>query len=79
MASEIIYEQYCAYCKSKNVVPKNEIQFFKSLYNHFGNKVFKRRLKDNEGLENRRIYVIQCVYWKEEYQSCPISPIKSLL
>jgi len=79
LASEIIYEQYVSYCKSKQVVPKHEIHFFKSLYLHFANKVFKRRLKENEGLANRRVYVIQGVSWKEEYEACPISPIKTLL
>lgn len=79
IASEVIYEQYEAYCKKKQVVPKHEIHFFKSLYTHFGNKVFKRRLKENEGLGNRRVYVIQSIAWKEEYEECPISPIKSLL
>jgi putative DNA primase/helicase len=79
LASEVIYAQYTDYCKSKQVVPKNDIQFFKSVYLHFGNKVFKRRLKESEGLANRRIYVIQGVTWTEKYLNCPISPIKSLL
>ena len=82
LASEVIYEQYSAYCKKKQVVPKDEIRFFKSLYNYFGNKVFRRRLKENEGLQNRRVYVVQGVYWKEDYEAnpiSPISPIKSLL
>lgn len=79
LASESIYEQYVSYCKVKQVVPKDEIRFFKSLYNYFGNKAFRRRLKDSEGLVNRRVYVVQGVYWKEEYEACPVSPIKSLL
>lgn len=79
LASESIYEQYVSYCKVKQVVPKHEIHFFKSLYNYFGNKAFRRRLKDSEGLVNRRVYVVQGVYWKEEYEACPVSPIKSLL
>ena len=39
IVSEKIYEEYQAYCKKKQVVPKYEVTFFKSLYSHFGNKV----------------------------------------
>ena len=76
LSSEVIYEQYAAYCKKKQVAAKNEVHFFKSLYNFFGNKVFKRRLKENEGLTNRRIYVIQGVAWKEAYEAEPYAKLR---
>jgi P4 family phage/plasmid primase-like protien len=69
LASEAIYEQYEKYCKGKQVVPKHEIHFFKSLYNYFGNKAFRRRLKDEEDMEHlKRLYVVQGVTWKEDFE-----------
>lgn len=85
LSNEKIYEQYSLYCKKKLVMPKNEVHFFKSVYPFFGNKVYKRRLKDQEGLENRRVYVIQGLTWKEDYGMLvwslysPSSPSKSYL
>lgn len=75
LSSESIFEQYNAYCKKKQVAAKNEVHFFKSLYSFFGNKVFKRRLKEIEGISNRRVYVIQGVAWKEEYEADPFTKI----
>jgi putative DNA primase/helicase len=75
LSSESIFEQYNAYCKKKQVAAKNEVHFFKSLYSFFGNKVFKRRLKESEGISNRRVYVIQGVAWKEEYEADPFTKI----
>jgi len=76
LQSEDIYEQYSDYCKKKQVCPKHEIHFFKSLYLHFGNKVYKRRLKEEEALSNKRVYVIQGVCWKEDYEHVPSASLK---
>jgi putative DNA primase/helicase len=65
--SEVIYTHYLEYCKRKQVASKNETNFFKSLYNHFGNKVFKKRLKD-EDKPDVRTYVIQGVWWSEKFE-----------
>jgi putative DNA primase/helicase len=68
LPNERVYEQYLLYCKKKLVSPKNEVHFFKSVYPFFGNKVFKRRLKDQEALENVRVYVVQGLTWKEDWR-----------
>jgi putative DNA primase/helicase len=75
LTSEVIYEHYTAYCIKKQVAHKNEIQFFKSLYNFFGNKAFRRKLSDDKN-SNKRIYVVQGVYWKEAYEKEPLVPLK---
>ena len=65
---EDIFNEYGNYCRVKQVVPKYEVSFFKTLYLYFGNKVFRRRLKDVEVLENKRVYVVQGVNWKEGFE-----------
>lgn len=65
LATEEIYRKYVGYCKDKRTASKDEIRFFKSLYLHFGNKVWKKRIVDSFGDKTIRRYVIQGVYWKE--------------
>lgn len=78
IASEIVYEQYLAYCKKKQVVAKHEVHFAKSLYLFFGNKVFKKRLRENEGVGNdRRVYVFQGISWKQAYEADPCTPLRT--
>lgn len=67
LTSEIIYDQYRKYCKRKQVASKTEIVFFKSLYNFFGNKAFRRKLSNEEN-PNKRVYVVQGVSWKEDFE-----------
>lgn len=67
LTCEKLYSGYVTYCKKKQVVPKYEVVFFRAVYLYFGNKVFRRRLKDDEENDNVRVYVIQGVDWKEDY------------
>ena len=67
LTCEKLYTGYLAYCKRKQVSPRYEVVFFRAVYLYFGNKVFRRRLKDEEDNVNQRIYVVQGVDWKEDY------------
>jgi putative DNA primase/helicase len=64
LSTEEIYKKYCEWCKDKRTAAKDEIRFFKSLYNHFGNKVWKKRIVDSYEDKTIRRYVIVGVFWK---------------
>jgi putative DNA primase/helicase len=62
--SEEIYDKYLSYCNLKRVPTKDERVFFKSMYQHFGHKVYKKRKREGEIDNSVRIYIIQGVDWK---------------
>lgn len=64
--TEEIYHKYLVYCKDKRVPSKDERNFFKSLYQFFGHKCYKKRKRDNEFDNSIRTYIVQGVDWKEE-------------
>lgn len=72
MPSEDIYKKYMVYCKEKRTVAKDEIRFFKSLYTHFGNKVWKKRILEDFNDKQVRRYVIQGIFWKEVKSGIPV-------
>jgi putative DNA primase/helicase len=59
-----IYQKYSEFCKNKRVPTKDERIFFKSLYQFFGHKVYKKRKRENEFDKSIRVYIIQGVDWK---------------
>ena len=62
LSSEYIFDEYSKYCALNKVPEKDERQFFKSLYKHFGHKVYKKRKRDG----NARYFVIVGVCEKHE-------------
>jgi putative DNA primase/helicase len=72
---DAIYKEYSAYCKVKKTTIKDENVFFKSLYNFFGNKAYKRRMtRDELGSDSLRVYVVQGLDWKPNYSKlCKLS------
>lgn len=59
-----IYQKYSEFCKIKRVPTKDERLFFKSLYQFFGHKVYKKRKRETEFDVSVRTYIIQGVCWK---------------
>lgn len=58
---DYIYNLYSKYCLNKKIPEKDNVNFFKSLYKHFGHKVYKKRLSN----DNERYFVIKGVCEKE--------------
>jgi len=58
---DYIYNNYLKYCLKKKIPEKNDVNFFKSMYKHFGHKVWKKRL----GVGNERYFVIKGVCEKD--------------
>lgn len=62
--TEDIFTKYLKFCNDKKVPSKEEANFFKSLYQFFGHKVYKKRKRETEFDVSVRTYIVQGVCWK---------------
>jgi putative DNA primase/helicase len=60
-----IFQKYLQFCNTKRVPSKDERMFFKSLYQYFGHKAYKKRKRETEFDKSIRVYVVQGVDWKQ--------------
>lgn len=59
LKTDDIYNSYKVFCKEKNLVCKDERQFFQKLYKFFGHKVYKSRRTE----DLKRFFVVVGVNW----------------